>query len=566
MREYTKKPENQSRTLDSNPRASRQAPISEILQAYKNSTLGRQPVQRESVEDEDLLQTKISEQTPVSVILQRYKESMQRNAPKEDEELLQGKFDTAQREKIEEDELLQAKFESASTIEKESIQREENPNNTGLPDNLKLGVENLSGYSLDDVKVHYNSDKPAQLSALAYTHGTDIHVGPGQEKHLPHEAWHVIQQKQGRVQPTIQLQDVNVNDNECLEKEADVMGIKAMTQIHSYKDNLISKNNVQKPVQLTPTVWVGSPDILRILNLPHGWFSTWKKIKARIREYNSLADAALDQRRSKLNEIRPLIVEWEANPRHTAASTEPRIQNIRAELPILKHYIQHDYTEIAVAADNITGGHAEVRHGADLTDQQLQDRITTGQDRTGTAAATDTRSRFASHDLLVSTKNMAINILNDAKNNTLAHFLGSLTNFIQAWIDFENTPPGPPKGAAGIRRNTARTANHTLAGNIPLLSPNLLRVNVNNPPYAGALIANIPNMALDMIDVRNRYKIVINHGRDLGPSFRGTGPNGGPHPGTMPAPSPQSTLTITQPGAGHLHTVARAANWPIITH
>ncbi|WP_259281376.1 DUF4157 domain-containing protein [Bacteroides fragilis] len=104
----------------------------------------------------------------------------------------------------------------------DSIQKK--PNNTGLPDNLKLGIENLSGYSMDDVRVHYNSDKPAQLSALAYAQGTDIHVAPGQESHLPHEAWHVVQQKQGRVQPTVQLQGINVNDNEGLEREADVMG------------------------------------------------------------------------------------------------------------------------------------------------------------------------------------------------------------------------------------------------------------------------------------------------------------------------------------------------------
>ena len=60
-------------------------------------------------------------------------------------------------------------------------------NNTGLPDNLKAGVESLSGYSMDDVRVHYNSDEPTQLQALAYTQGTDIHIAPGQEKHLPHE-------------------------------------------------------------------------------------------------------------------------------------------------------------------------------------------------------------------------------------------------------------------------------------------------------------------------------------------------------------------------------------------
>ncbi|WP_394747657.1 eCIS core domain-containing protein [Spongiimicrobium salis] len=79
-------------------------------------------------------------------------------------------------------------------------------NHTGLPNHLKTGMENLSGLSLDDVKVHRNSDKPAQLQAHAYTDGTDIHLAPGQDKHLPHEAWHVVQQKQGRVQPTLQTE------------------------------------------------------------------------------------------------------------------------------------------------------------------------------------------------------------------------------------------------------------------------------------------------------------------------------------------------------------------------
>jgi len=72
------------------------------------------------------------------------------------------------------------------------------PNTTGLPTQPKAGVESLSGHSLDDVTVHYNSAKPAQLQAHAYAQGTDIHVAPGQEQHLPHEAWHVVQQKQGR--------------------------------------------------------------------------------------------------------------------------------------------------------------------------------------------------------------------------------------------------------------------------------------------------------------------------------------------------------------------------------
>lgn len=101
-------------------------------------------------------------------------------------------------------------------------------NNTGLPDNLKLGIEHLSGYSMDDVTVHRNSAKPAQVQAHAYTQGAEIHLGRGQEKHLSHEAWHVVQQKQGRVKPTSHLKGtVKVNDDVRLEREADVMGAKA---------------------------------------------------------------------------------------------------------------------------------------------------------------------------------------------------------------------------------------------------------------------------------------------------------------------------------------------------
>ncbi|MTB53122.1 DUF4157 domain-containing protein [Lewinella sp. W8] len=109
----------------------------------------------------------------------------------------------------------------------EPLQKKEN--DTGLPDKLKSGVEQLSGLAMDDVKVHYNSAKPATVQAHAYAQGTDIHLAPGQERHLPHEAWHVVQQKQGRVRPTMQLRGkVNVNDDASLEREADVMGAKAL--------------------------------------------------------------------------------------------------------------------------------------------------------------------------------------------------------------------------------------------------------------------------------------------------------------------------------------------------
>lgn len=143
-------------------------------------------------------------------------------------------------------ESLQRKADMASN----AAQRAETPrlNNTGMPDNLKAGIESLSGFSMDDVRVHYNSSKPATVQALAYTQGTDIHVAPGQEKHLPHEAWHVAQQMAGRVSPTTNINGMPVNDNAALEHEADVMGEKAVAQRKNCTQ-LKTKKNTTETIQ-----------------------------------------------------------------------------------------------------------------------------------------------------------------------------------------------------------------------------------------------------------------------------------------------------------------------------
>lgn len=128
---------------------------------------------------------------------------------------------------LEEEELLQGKFAAGVTPAQFKADTSQQENRTGLPDNLKSGLEKLSGMDMSDVKVHYNSSQPEQMHAYAYTQGTDIHVGSGQERHLPHEAWHIAQQKQGRVSPTMQMNGTAINDDPGLEKEADRMGTKA---------------------------------------------------------------------------------------------------------------------------------------------------------------------------------------------------------------------------------------------------------------------------------------------------------------------------------------------------
>jgi hypothetical protein len=222
--------------------------VGRLLSEIRNPSKVQQvPIQRQEIPEE--------EKEPLQGMFGKEPEEetcpscVQRQEKPEDEEPIQGKFETIQRlepedeEKLqmksvvqrqdisEEEEPLQGKFE---TIQRQEIPEEEplqkkSENNTGMPDNLKAGVESLSGIDMSDVRVHYNSSKPAEVGALAYTHGQDIYVATGQEKHLAHEGWHVVQQAQGRVQPTMQMKDgIQVNDDEELEHEADLMGTKAL--------------------------------------------------------------------------------------------------------------------------------------------------------------------------------------------------------------------------------------------------------------------------------------------------------------------------------------------------
>lgn len=144
----------------------------------------------------------------------------------EDEELAQGKFDV-QRAIDDEDEL-QGTFKPSPL----PVQRKENQ--TGLPDHVKERMESSFNTDFSDIRVHADSQKAPQVGALAYTQGSDIHFAPGQFSPesgpgwqlLGHELAHVVQQRQGRVRETTEVNGMPVNDNAALEKEADILGSK----------------------------------------------------------------------------------------------------------------------------------------------------------------------------------------------------------------------------------------------------------------------------------------------------------------------------------------------------
>lgn len=97
----------------------------------------------------------------------------------------------------------------------------------GMPEDLVNGFKAATGHDLSNVHVHYNSDKPAQVGALAYAQGNDIYLGPGQAQHLDHETAHLVQQREGRVQANAAVNGMAVNNSKSLESEADSLAARA---------------------------------------------------------------------------------------------------------------------------------------------------------------------------------------------------------------------------------------------------------------------------------------------------------------------------------------------------
>lgn len=168
----------------------------------------------------------------LSAIQAKMSNIVQRMGDDEDE-LMQGKF-AIQRDE-DEDDSLQGKFVAQREEDEDDLIQGKFENNTGIPDNVKQRMEESFNTDFSGVRVHPESSKAPEVGALAYTQGTDIHFAPGQFKPdtsagqqlLGHELAHVIQQAEGRVQPTTEIGGMPVNDNESLEHEADILGAQA---------------------------------------------------------------------------------------------------------------------------------------------------------------------------------------------------------------------------------------------------------------------------------------------------------------------------------------------------
>ena len=192
---------------------------------------GKPLVQRQGPEDEELLQGKslVQRQGPDDEELLQGKPLVQRQASpeeeeeEEEEELVQPKS-LAQRQELDEEDLGQRKplvqraahgrFQAGDDVERRLAMSR--GGGSPLPGHLRADMEARFGNDFSAVRVHTGGEAEQlnqNLSARAFTHGSDIYMGSSQytpdstegQRLLAHELTHVVQQT-GRRKPATQTE------------------------------------------------------------------------------------------------------------------------------------------------------------------------------------------------------------------------------------------------------------------------------------------------------------------------------------------------------------------------
>ncbi|EAY30848.1 eCIS core domain-containing protein [Microscilla marina] len=202
---------------------------------------------------------------------------------------------------------------------------------------VKANVSSLTGTDVSDAQVHYNSSLPTQMKAEATAQGNQVHLAPGKERHLGHELTHVAQQKQGRVQPTIQANNgVGINNDPKLEKEADDVGAKAM-QMKSNVDAPVQRasggNSSESPMQFNLGAYAMSGQGSGMLGNLFGT-STFQEISTKLGAYQASANQS--EKDQLLKQIKQLSEKWlKDNQKAHSANANTKRDSIRGLLALV---------------------------------------------------------------------------------------------------------------------------------------------------------------------------------------------------------------------------------------
>lgn len=146
-------------------------------------------------------------------------------APEEEELQLKADPNALQLMGAPEEEELQRKVAPAAPVQRST------GSGGKMPGEVQAKMEHAFQSDFSDVNIHVGS-QASEVGAIAYAQGNDIHFAQGKfEPHtqagqelLGHELAHVVQQRQGLVQPTTEVGGLPVNDDPTLERDADTQG------------------------------------------------------------------------------------------------------------------------------------------------------------------------------------------------------------------------------------------------------------------------------------------------------------------------------------------------------
>ena|GEM_PF-3801876 len=126
-----------------------------------------------------------------------------------------------------------------------------------LSEDVRGFMEPRFGADFSGVRVHTGGEAVQmnqELGAQAFTHGSDVYFGageePGNNELTAHELTHVVQQSQVRVNTTTQLKGLGVDNATGLEYEVDATGAKSTGSRQSGRLGMEAKGGTQVPVQM----------------------------------------------------------------------------------------------------------------------------------------------------------------------------------------------------------------------------------------------------------------------------------------------------------------------------
>lgn len=140
------------------------------------------------------------------------------------------------------------------------------------PEPWKTRAEAVSQLNLDDVRIYYDSPRPLEYGALAYARKNEIHMGPGAAARVPHELWHIVQQRQGRV--AAHGTNPPANEDRALEQEANAFEkglLRSDTTPAFPKGSSFSSESVQYLKPLGTLSYRRSPNVQAALREYHAF-------------------------------------------------------------------------------------------------------------------------------------------------------------------------------------------------------------------------------------------------------------------------------------------------------